>query len=284
MPPIKRRKIETTHNSQIWAKGGSALWLGDCRRVAEEMPESSVDLLFADPPFNIGYEYDGYDDNKTDEEYLDFTREWLSACMPLLKPTASVFVAIGIKYQAEMKKLLDGYMGWWRDTICWHYTFGPRQESRFTPSWVAIHYYTKDPKKFTWNADAVRVPSARQLKYNDRRAVSAGKLPDNCWVLLPAESQGCFQDGDNAILESRVCGTFKERTGHPCQMPTKVLERIIKVASKPGDVVLDPFIGSGTTGDVALSLGRKIIGIDTSENYLRDICIPRLEKVRNTIG
>lgn len=252
-------------------------YLGDCVQVMNRLPARSVDLLFADPPFNIGMKYDNYFDRKPKQDYLDWTLTWMQAARRLLKPSASIYVSIGIALQAEVKLLMDKVFAQWRDTIVWHFSFGARQTTKFTPSWVAIHYYVQGLEKagWTWNQDAVSVPSARQLKYNDKRAVSSGKLPDNVWVLLPGEDGSCFRAGDNCWLESRVCGTFKERTLHPCQMPIPVLERIVLASSNPGDMVMDPFLGSCTSGIASIRHNRKFIGIELSESYVRDICIPR---------
>jgi hypothetical protein len=244
--------------------------------VAAALPAGQVDLAFADPPFNTGYGYDVYEDAVTDEEYLHWTARWVAAVRRLLKPTGSLYVAIGTALQAEVKRVLDAGGLHWRRTLCWHYTFGPRQERNWTPSWVAIHYHVVDPGAYTWEPGGVRVPSARQVKYGDRRARAGGKVPNDVWVLDPATCPGAFGPGADSLLASRVCGTFKERTGHPCQMPRAVLDRIVAASSRPGDLVLDPFTGSGTTGAAALAAGRRFIGIELSAAYLRDIVVPRL--------
>ena len=123
----------------------------------------------------------------------------------------------------------------------------------------------------TFNADEVRVASARQTTYGDSRANPKGKLPDDTWFLRPQEAapHGYFEPGCDTWNVSRVCGTFNEREGfHGCQMPMGVLERIVKAASNPGDIVLDPFNGSGTTAVAAALLDRKYVGIDQSEEYV----------------
>jgi site-specific DNA-methyltransferase (adenine-specific) len=131
-------------------------------------------------------------------------------------------------------------------------------------------YFTKEEEEFTFNADAVRVASARQTTYKDIRANPKGKLPDDVWYLRPQETSDPFFAPDSDTWNvSRVCGTFKEREGwHGCQMPIEVLNRIIMASSNPGDVVLDPFNGSGTTTVAAALLGRKYVGIDQSEEYV----------------
>jgi site-specific DNA-methyltransferase (adenine-specific) len=240
---------------------------GDCVQLLAELPEASVDLAFADPPFNIGYKYDLYDDRRAKADYLAWTEQWLAAVRRVLKPTASFWVAIGDEHAAETKVRLDALGLTLRNWIIWHYTFGVHCHRKFTRSHAHLLYYVVDPRHFTFNADAVRVPSARQTTYADRRANPKGRVPDDTWVLRPQEDQRFFQPETDTWYVSRVCGTFKERTGHPCQMPEALLERIIRVASNPGELVLDPFAGSGTTLAAARRLGRRYLGIELSPEY-----------------
>jgi len=128
-----------------------------------------------------------------------------------------------------------------------------------------------------FNADAVRVPSARQLKYRDKRANAKGKLPDNVWALLPEHEPALFHPESDAWLVPRVCGTFRERTAHSNQLPLALVERIIAVASNAGDIVLDPFLGSGTVLVAARRLGRAGIGIELSSKTV-DLAWARLQK------
>jgi site-specific DNA-methyltransferase (adenine-specific) len=158
----------------------------------------------------------------------------------------------------------------------WHYTFGQQTKKMFAKSHTHILYFSKDKPNpgmtnLTFNADAVRVASARQTTYADSRANPKGKLPDDTWFLRPQEAapHGYFEPGMDTWYESRVCGTFREREGwHGCQMPIAVLNRIILASSNPGEIVLDPFNGSGTTVVAAALLGRRFIGIDQSEEYV----------------
>ena len=132
--------------------------------------------------------------------------------------------------------------------------------------WWAVA--TRSAVDWTPSTDAIRVPSARELVYGDRRANPTGRLPDDTWVLRPQDlPEGFAADGDTWYFP-RVCGTFKERSGwHGCQMPEQLLGRIIRASSNPGDVVLDPFGGSGTTLAVAKKLGRSFLGLELSEAY-----------------
>ncbi len=244
---------------------------GDCLELLAGLPEASIDLAFADPPFNIGYDYDVYNDRRAREDYLAWTERWLAAVRRVLKPAASFYVAIGDEYAAEIKVRLDALGLTLRNWIIWHYTFGVNCTRKFNRSHAHIFYYVVDPERFTFNDDAVRVPSARQTTYADRRANPRGKLPDDTWVLRPQEDERMFRPESDTWYVSRICGTFKERTGHPCQMPEAVLERIVRVSSNPGDLVLDPFAGSGTTLAVAKRLRRRYLGFELSVDYAQRV-------------
>src|SRR5580704_2754442 len=129
---------------------------GDCLRQLAKLPESCADLAFADPPFNIGYEYDVYDDRRGREDYLAWTDQWLSALKRVLKPTGSVFIAIGDEYAAEIKVRLDALGLTMRNWIVWHYTFGVSCTKKFNRSHAHIFYYVASAKHFTFNAETVR--------------------------------------------------------------------------------------------------------------------------------
>jgi site-specific DNA-methyltransferase (adenine-specific) len=236
-----------------------------------------VDLCFADPPFNIGYLYHNYDDEKEVGEYVDWSEKWMRAVYNALKPTGSFYLAIGDEFAADLCVIARRKIGFHlRNWIVWHYTFGQQTKKMFAKSHTHILYFTKEKptaglSNITFNADAVRVASARQTTYKDARANPKGKLPDDVWYLRPQEAaaHAYFEPGYDTWYESRVCGTFKEREGwHGCQMPIGVLNRIILASSNKGDVVLDPFNGSGTTVVAAALLDRKYVGIDQSKEYV----------------
>lgn len=226
------------------------IYEGDCIEVMAGFPPESVDLIFADPPFNIGVQYDNSGDDKKYLDYVAWSDNWIGAAARLLKKTGSFYVAIGDEYAAEIRMIGRKKDLFLRNWIIWHYTFGQNQRRKFSRAHTHIFYWVREEQHFTFDADAVRVPSARQEVYSDKRAHPRGKVPDDVWTF------------------SRVCGTFKERMGkHPCQMPESLLERIVLASSNEGDLVLDPFCGTGTTVAVAQKLGRNYIGIDISPRY-----------------
>jgi len=225
----------------------------DCIEMLNKQTKPLADLIFADPPFNIGYKYDKYHDKQDCKNYIEWTKQWMTACKKVLKPNGSFYIAIGDTYAANVKIIADELGLHMRNWIIWHYTFGQQTKTKFARAHTHIFYFVNDTKEFTFNDHAVRVPSQRQLTYNDKRANPLGKIPDDVWNTF-----------------SRVCGTFKERKGwHPCQMPETLLKRIIAVSSDPEDLVLDPFSGSGTTPATAYQLGRKYLAIEISKSYVK---------------
>ncbi|WP_238397745.1 DNA-methyltransferase [Anatilimnocola aggregata] len=244
---------------------------GDCVEQMNSLPEGSVDLAFADPPFNIGYDYDVYHDQKEHNEYLDWSEKWIAAVHRALKPTGTFWLAIGDEYAAELKLLSQKVGFHTRSWVIWYYTFGVNCKAKFSRSHAHLFYFVKDREKFTFRGEELenRIPSARQLVYADTRANPNGRLPDDTWVLRPQDLAGCFSSEEDTWYFPRVAGTFKERAGfHGCQMPEQLLARIIRICSEPGEVVLDPFSGSASTLVCAKKLGRECLGFDLSPDYV----------------
>jgi DNA modification methylase len=243
---------------------------GDCLDRFAQLEDQCVDLVFADPPFNIGYDYDSYHDQKESEDYVDWCRKWGQETHRVLKPNGTFWLAIGDDFAAELKVAFQKIGFHCRSWVVWYYTFGVHCKKKFSRSHTHLFHFVKDLKSFAFNADAIKVPSARQLVYADVRAKEGGKLPDDTWFLRPQDMPESFTPEEDVWYFPRVCGTFKERAGwHGCQMPEQLLGRIIKACSHPGDLVLDPFAGSGTSLVVAKKLGRRWLGFELSKNYVK---------------
>jgi len=224
----------------------------DCLKALPELGE--VDLIFADPPFNINYKYDKYIDYN--DNYIEWCEEWMQACYNCLKPGGTFWLAIGDDFVSELDITAKTVGFNRRNWVIWHYAFGVYCKQKFGRCHTHLLYYVKGKKANTFTPPFIE--SVRQ-KIGDKRA-NGGKIPGDVWKF------------------SRVCGTFKERVNHPCQMPLSILERIIQTSSKSGDLVVDPFAGSGTTLVAAKKLGRKFLGIELSENYC-EIIKERLDEV-----
>lgn len=263
----------------------NAIYQGDCVSLLSDVEQETVDLAFADPPFNIGFKYDQYHDRHESDDYVAWCSDWMRELHRVLKPTGSFWLSIGDEYAAELKVAAQqlGFVS--RNWVVWYYTFGQNCTRKFNRSHVHVFHFVKDEAQHTFNAQdpAVRVPSARALVYGDKRANPKGRLPDDTWILRPQdlkESPESWQPMDDTWFFSRVAGTFKERQGfHGCQMPEQLLGRIIRISSNPGDLVVDPFSGSGTTLAVAKKLGRRWLGMDLSDDYVK-YANERLENAR----
>lgn len=245
----------------------------DCVKGLQQLPDGCVNLAFADPPFNIGYDYDVYEDRRQADDYLSWCREWLSQVARVLKPDGTFWLAIGDEFAAELKVMMQQELGLTcRSWVVWYYTFGVNCKLKFSRSHAHLFHMVKDSKKFTFNVESIRVPSARQLVYGDARANPKGRLPDDTWILRPQDLPEGFQPEDDTWYFPRVAGTFRERAGwHGCQMPEQLLGRIIRACSNQNDLVLDPFGGSGTTLSVAKKLGRQFVGFELSTQYAERI-------------
>ena len=255
---------------------------GDCVAGLASLPPGTIDLAFADPPFNIGYEYDVYEDTRGREQYLDWCRQWIAGLYQALKPTGTFWLAIGDEYAAELKLLSQEIGFHCRSWVIWYYTFGVNCKAKFSRSHAHLFYFVKNPAEFTFRGDELenRIPSARQLVYADARANPTGRLPDDTWILRPQDLADCFSAEEDTWYFPRVAGTFKERAGfHGCQMPEQLLGRIIRFCSQPGELVLDPFAGSATTLAVAKKLQRHFLGFELSPEYARQ-GTQRLQSIR----
>ena len=233
------------------------LYVGDCRDVLPTIPDNGcVDLIFADPPFNWDVPYDGWEDNMPREVYEQFTFDWLDACIDVLSPTGSIWISIPDDIAAEIVMHLKRRGLTMINWCVWHFRFGQHRDGAFITSKVHALYFSKDPKNRVWNPDEILEQSDRASIYNDKRTQAKEhnkgmRVPMDVWY---------------GKYWGRIQGNNKERRhGHHNQNPEVYLERIILSCSNEGDLVLDPFAGSGTTNTVARAHGRRSIGIEYSQ-------------------
>jgi site-specific DNA-methyltransferase (adenine-specific) len=238
------------------AKGADAtrckLIYGDCVEELPKIKAGSVDLIFADPPYNIGIDYG--QGKKADllpaADYIDWCANWIGCCVNTLAADGSMWVMVNDEWAAHFYILLEEAGLIHRSWVKWYETFGINCPKKFNRTSRHIFYCIVDPKRFTFNKDAVRRPSDRQTKYNDKRANTKGKTWDDVWQI------------------PRRTGTCDERIrGFPTQLPLELLRAIVGCSSNEGGLVLDPFNGSGTTGAAAMELERRYIGIEREKKF-----------------
>jgi site-specific DNA-methyltransferase (adenine-specific) len=230
------------------------VYVGDCREVLAQLSKKSVDLVFADPPFNWNVDYGAWDDSRPREDYIEFTQQWLDGCIRVLKDHGSLWVNIPDDTAAEIVMHLKGRGLHMINWCIWHFRFGQNRNTNFIVSKVHVLYFAKDKAKRTWNSDAILEPSDRAAVYADPRTFNKKEGTNGMRVPL---------DVWYGPYWGRIQGNNKERrANHQNQIPEVYLERVIRSCSNEGDLVLDPFLGSGTTGTVARSLNRRSIGIE----------------------
>lgn len=244
---------------------------GDCVKELQKLTAGSVHLGIMDPPYNIGMPYDSYADNKSYTEYMRWAGEWFKAMVRALHKHGSLWVFVPDEWVSEVDIMArHEFKLYKRRHIVWAFTFGVACQGNFSRSHCHILYLTKAKTIRTFNDKPLRHASARTLEYNDKRANPDGKLPDATWMILRDQLLPYMLPTQDVWLESRICGTFKERKKHsPNQIPLPIMERIILACSNPGDLVVDAFVGTGGSGVVATQHGRNFIGYDISSECVK---------------
>ncbi len=233
--------------------------VGDMARVLPALPEESVDLLIADPPYNRTTSFNGtVFSRKKEAMYEDYTRKWLMTVKPVLKKTATLYVCCDWESSLTLGRVLKELFHV-RNRITWQREKGRGAQTNWKNGMEDIWFATNG-NRYTFNVDAVRLRKKVNAPYRvngrpkDWHETENGGYRDTC----PSN----FWDDLTVPFWSMA-----ENTAHPTQKPEKLFAKLILASSNPGDVVLDPFLGSGTTSVVAKKLGRRYIGIELEPRY-----------------
>ena len=259
--------------------------LGDNLPILQSLPSASVDLIYIDPPFNTGLTQkrtritarrtsidsptgtrNGFGGARyettpvasphyrdTFDDYVAFLRPRLVEAHRLLTPSGSLFLHLDPREAHYAKVMLDEIFGraHFRNEIIWAYDYGGKPRDRWPAKHDNILWYTRSPTRYTFHYDAIdRIPYMAPELVGPEKA-ARGKIPTDVWFITVVPTNS------------------REKTGYPTQKPLKLLERIVRVHSSPGDLVLDFFAGSGTTGAAAANLGRRYLLIDASPDAVR---------------
>jgi DNA modification methylase len=223
----------------------------DCNQELRNI--SNATLIFADPPYNIGVNYGNhYNDNVDSFTYRIWCEKWLLGCYNSLTPNGSLWLLNSHENVYRLYNSIRNTGFHIKQPIIWYETFGVNCVNKFNLCSRTLLWLVKNKKDYIFNASApeIRQLSAREAVYNDKRANPGGKLLDDVWII------------------PRLAGTHKERiSGFPTQLPEKLIERVVAAATNTGDLVVDPFSGSGTTVRVCIRMNRPVIGIELSSDY-----------------
>jgi DNA modification methylase len=240
-----------------------------------EIDSETVSLIVTSPPYNIGIKYGNkhkngkvieskgvkYQDNLSEEDYKILLKKIFEECKRVLKKDGSVWINIKSRFINDqlvppfwiMDFFKDMYL---KNLIIWNFDWGGATPKRFSPRYEFVFWFTKNKSDYKFNLDDIKIPA---LNYRPDRFKTQEKNPSDVWYI------------------QMVSGNYPERTSHPAQYPEELIERIIKVGSNKGDLILDPFMGSGTTARVTKDLERQYIGYETNKDYI-NICNERLKQ------
>jgi site-specific DNA-methyltransferase (adenine-specific) len=259
----------------FYTHANGELALGDCVPWMESLPPASVDLIFADPPYNIDKaEWDSFE---SQEHYIEWSLRWLRPAARLLKPSGSIYVCGFSEILADLKHPASRYFKGCK-WLVWHY----KNKANLGNDWGRSHesiLHLRKTEKFRLNVDAVRIPYGNHtLKYPSHPQAQTSQYGDgksrDDWTPHPMGAKP-----KDVIEIPTTCNGMGEKTPHPTQKPEELVRRLILGASNEGDLVLDPFSGSGTTIVVAEQLGRRWLACDLNAEY-NQWAIHRVEDVR----
>ena len=232
---------------------------GDCLKVMGYLPAGTVDLIIADPPYNLDKDYNGRKFSRMSEaEYAKYTDEWMSLAVPLLKDTGTMYVCCDWRSSSVIYEVLKRHLKV-RNRITWQREKGRGAKSNWKNSMEDIWYATKSDS-YTFNVDDVKI----------RRRVVAPYRENGSPKGWEETAEGRFRDTYPSNFWDDICVPFwsmPENTPHPAQKSEKLMARLILASSVKGDTVFDPFLGAGSAAVTAKKLGRHYIGIEREKQY-----------------
>lgn len=241
----------------------------DCLEAIAILPDESIDLTVTSPPYNIGKEYEN---TLPLHDYINWCEKWITEIYRLTSSDGAFWLNLGyLSIKNRAKAIPISYLLWDKipfyliQEIIWNYGAGVAGSKFFSPRNEKFLWYVKNSEAYTFNLDDIRDPNVKypnQKKNGKIRVNPLGKNPTDVWEFPKVTS------GQNRAS--------KERTPHPAQFPVVVIERVIKASSNQNQIILDPFLGSGTTAVAALDLNRLVIGFEIRQDYC-DIAAQRID-------
>ena len=248
----------------------------DCLEGMKKLPDESVDLIITDPPFNIGKQYNSpYKDKMSKEEYIGWCKKWLTECFRILKKNGSLYLFNYPENNAYLMPFLDQNL-FFKRWMTWHYpTNTGHSKYNFTRTQHSILFYTKSEKESDciFNKEEIAEPYKNPTDKRILKLIASGKKGKTPYDVFKFE-----YNGEDVIEMNIVKNVSKDKTEHVCQLPVKLIDIFVKASSNKGEIVFDPFMGSGTVAYSAKKNGRKYLGFEISPLYSQ-IIEERLKKV-----
>jgi site-specific DNA-methyltransferase (adenine-specific) len=250
------------------------IWIGDARIWLSSLETASVDIIFADPPYNLKKaEWDTF---SSQQAYVEWSLAWIMEAARVLKPEGTLYVCGFSEIVADIRLPASQFFEGCRWLI-WHYKNKANLRNDWGRSHESILHFRKS-KTFTFNVDDVRIPYGKHtLKYPTHPQAETSQYGDgkeHVWSPHPLGAKP-----RDVIEIPTTCNGMNEKTPHPTQKPEELLRKLVLASSDPGDLVVDPFLGSGTTAVVAEQLGRYWMGCDLSLEYCQ-WAVDRIELVQ----
>jgi len=236
------------------------LYNRDCIECMALMPEQSINLVITSPPYNIGKEYE---DVMHIDEYVEWSKKWMENIPRILSLDGAFWLNLGyVKYKKQAKALPLTYLLWDKvkmyliQEVVWNYGAGVAGKKFLSPRNEKWIWYVMNPDSYTFNLDAIRDPDVKypnQKKNGKLRCNTLGKNPSDVWQI--------------AKVTSGTDRSSPERTDHPAQFPTDLIDRIVLGFSNENEIILDPFMGSGSTAISCIKNNRKVVGFEIKKDY-----------------
>lgn len=245
-----------------YENAGVAIYCQDCIQGMQKLPNHLINLTVTSPPYNIGKEYESLIETS---DYINWCVKWIKEIYRITATNGAFWLNVGY-FEVKDKGLAVPipYLLWDKtdfyllQEVVWNYAAGVACKSRFSPRNEKLLWYVKNQRQYVFNLDDVRDPNVKypnQKKNGKLKCNPLGKNPTDVWQI--------------AKVTSGANRSSKERTPHPAQFPTEMIERIIKSSSNWGDLIIDPFLGSGSTAVAAIENGRNVIGFEIEEKYVQ---------------
>lgn len=257
----KFNRIKKILGKPSFEREGVAIYQKDCLQAMKEIPDELIDLTITSPPYNIGKEYEELAEL---DDYLGWCKDWIEQVHRITVDDGTFWLNIGyLEVKGKGLAVPISYLLWDKtpfyllQEVVWNYSAGVACRKRFSPRNEKLLWFVKDPKSYVFNLDDVRDPNVKypnQKKNGKLRCNPLGKNPSDVWQISKVTS------GKNR--------SSPERTPHPAQFPVALVERMLKSSSNVGDLVLDPFMGSGSTAECALKNGRYVIGFEHEQHFV----------------